>query len=142
MENKFRIIDIVLSVVLVVLMFIGIGVGISKISTSPHELTIENYKEYLSIQTSYQTVGTEIKYTMMFEPATRFKVSNVNATVYIRGRSIESQKIEVSFSATNDKPYKYEIAFKYTQPTYSEDIFDFNRINVTVTSISGQISRG
>lgn len=142
MENEFRVIDIVLAVILVVVMFVGIGIFIGKRANDPNELTIENYEEYISIRTGFKTVSNGTEYSIVFTPTERFKVTDVNATIYVQGLSISSQTLNVSFSATRDEPYVYTVVLKSQQPSYSDLTFDWFKIDYSITAISGQLSRG
>ena len=140
MKNEFRTIDIILSIILVVVMSVGIGICIVKQSTGTGELTMENCNEYLKV--SYPTYTNGGEYTITFKPAVRFKVTDVKATVSVEGKSIGTQRVDVSFSATHDNPYSYKIVLRPNPPVPYEPAIDWYAIKVTVISISGQFSRG
>lgn len=145
MENEFRVIDVVLSVILVVVMSIGIGIYFIKQASDPKELTMENYEEYLSIQIGYQSVIKGMEYSIVFTPTRRFKVTNVYMTIFVEGKSIDSQTLNVSFSATHNEPYTYKVILKSYEPSFSEimgEVSSWYKINCSVISISGQLSRG
>ncbi len=140
MENEFRKIDIILAVILVVLMCVGIGVCIVKQFTGTGELTTANCNQYLNLRYSSHTSGG--RYTIIFEPVPRFKVTDVKATVSVKGKSIGIQWVELSFSATYKNPYSYEMVLKSTPPSFDDFSIDWYEVQVTVISISGQFSRG
>ena len=141
MEKKFCVIDIVLTVVLVVVMCLGI-VSVSSTDLSG-KLTLENYDKYLTIrQYANDYKNNKINYTIKFDSPACYKLTDINVTLSISGRSIEPRQIEVSFDTVNGiNPYEYELLADCKPLPYGEGPSWYG-LKITVVSISGQYSRG
>lgn len=149
MENEFRVIDVILAVILVVIMCIGIGMYVVKYFNYPRELTIDNYKEHLSIRIVPQPTGIKdtilriTDYTIVFEQKSKLKITKCDAQIRITGKSIDSQTLTVSFSVMRGNPYKYDITLNTSEPpSYNGAIVGWYNFDVEIISISGQLSRG
>lgn len=142
MENEFRIIDIILSVILIVVMCVGIGMCFVKAPTMSGEMTKDNYQKYFNIRTVLNTVGNGMEVSLVFSPNHRYDLANVTITIGISGRSINSQTLKLSFSATYNEPYIYKEMFGYYQPSYDEAMSgSWSRVDYEVISVSGQFVR-
>lgn len=139
MENKIKIYDLIITCILIAVVLIGVVNVVSiKANEETGRLTLDNYKEYLTVNLAGSiTAGTENDCAVRFSAVNKYKLTDVEVTFSIAGRNNEQQQYSVSFSdVTSAKPYLYDVRVFIDEPSL-ENMYEVLGAKITVISISG-----